>query len=70
MNDRREIMRMNRYIANPTALRKVLVAALLVLTGGMAITAGAADAPAAPAGAGNKVLSIDVQPMAVGKADS
>jgi type IV pilus assembly protein PilQ len=66
MNDRQEIMRMNRYIANPTALRKVLVAALLVLTGSLAITASAADAPAAPAGAGNKVLSIDVQPM-VGK---
>ena len=59
-------MRMNRYIANPTALRKVLVAALLALTGSIAITAAAADAPAAPAGAGNKVLSIDVQPM-VGK---
>ncbi|MEO8309116.1 MAG: type IV pilus secretin PilQ [Pseudomonadota bacterium] len=56
---------MNRYIANPTALHKVLVATLLALTGGIAITAGAADAPATPA-AGNKVLSIDVQPM-VGK---
>jgi type IV pilus assembly protein PilQ len=66
MNDRQEIMRMNRYIANPTALRKVLVAAVLALTGSLAITAGAADAPAAPAGTGNKVLSIDVQPM-VGK---
>ncbi len=57
---------MNRYIANPTALRKVLVAAVLALTGSLTITAGAADAPAAPASAGNKVLSIDVQPM-VGK---
>ncbi len=39
---------MNRYIANPTALRKVLVAALLALTGSLAITAcgGCAAAPA------------------------
>jgi type IV pilus assembly protein PilQ len=66
MNDRQEIMRMNLYIANPTALRKVLVATLLAVTGSIAITAGAADAPATPAGSGNKVLSIDVQPM-VGK---
>ena len=57
---------MNRYIANPTAFRKALVAALLALTGSLAITAGAADAPATPAVSGNKVLSIDVQPM-VGK---
>lgn len=58
---------MNRYIANQTAFRKVLVAALLALTGSLAITtAGAADAPAAPAAPANKVQSIDVQPM-VGK---
>jgi hypothetical protein len=67
MNDRQEIMRMNRYIANPTALRKVLVAALLALTGNLAMTAGAADAPATPAGPANKVQSIDVQPMTGGK---
>jgi type IV pilus assembly protein PilQ len=61
---------MNRYIANPTAFRKVLVAALLALTGSLAVTtAGAADAPASPAtpaAPANKVQSIDVQPM-VGK---
>ena len=53
---------MNRYIANPTAFRKVLVASLLALTGSLVTTfASAADAPA------NKVQSIDVQPMTGGK---
>jgi type IV pilus assembly protein PilQ len=54
----REIMRMNRTIAVPTTLKRLLVAAALVMGSSFAAaTAHAADAPA------NTLQSIDVQPL-------
>jgi type IV pilus assembly protein PilQ len=58
MNDGREIMRMNRFIAIPTMLRSALLLALGALASHGAL---AAESPA------NKLQSIDVQPMGGGQ---
>jgi type IV pilus assembly protein PilQ len=55
MNDGREIIRMNRFIAIPTTLRTALLAAL-----GALACSGAVAAETPPA---NQLQSIDVQPL-------